>query len=106
MLFQSFLKSARFGYPDTVRDMIHGCRITEDMGRSGIFPTKLKGEVHEDFREGRALRGKCVDLASAYRQLAVSPIVAAILSLRFGTPIGAAGCSTKRGQCLSARPLP
>ena len=40
LLLQRILDSAKFGYADIVRDMLHGCRITGDMGRSGIFPPK------------------------------------------------------------------
>ena len=42
LLLRRFLESARFGYPDTVKDMIHGCRITGDTGTSGIFPPKAR----------------------------------------------------------------
>ena len=40
LLLQKILEATRFGYLDIVRDMIHGCRITGDMGKSGIFPPK------------------------------------------------------------------
>ena len=40
LLLQRILDSLKFGYPDVVRDVIHGCRITGDMGLSGIFPPK------------------------------------------------------------------
>ena len=47
--------------------------------------------MHPDFREGRALQGKCVDLASAYKQLAVSPSDAALSVVSVWNPVSGRG---------------
>ena len=45
LLFQRILESSRFGYPGIVRGMIGGCRITGDVGVTGIFPPKFSGAI-------------------------------------------------------------
>ena len=43
MLLHRILESAGFGFPNLVRDIIAGCRITGDMGWTGLFPEKFTG---------------------------------------------------------------
>ena len=48
--------------------------------------TSLHAKIHDAFIGGRCIRSKCVDLASAYKQLAVSPVDVAVSVIAVWNP--------------------